>query len=243
MYQSDWRSLPGEGLRTKTENEALDEKMIFRLLCCVLIFALSNCSMQKSGSKAESTQFDRDAKPQEKVAEGDAAQDKVTLKVDYLTPVRAIQNPEIFVYKEKRRLYVIQSDVLVRDYPVGLGFHPIGDKEKEGDGKTPEGKFFVCVKKPSTRFQKSLGLNYPDKKHAERAFFAGVITPMEFRDILLAFENKATPPWNTALGGQIFIHAGGAHKDWTEGCVALYNSDMDELFQITSVGTPVSIRP
>jgi len=59
---------------------------------------------------------------------------------------------------------------------------------------------------------------------------------MEFRDILLAFENKATPPWNTALGGQIFIHAGGAHKDWTVGCVALYNSDMDELFQITSVG-------
>jgi L,D-peptidoglycan transpeptidase YkuD (ErfK/YbiS/YcfS/YnhG family) len=243
MYQSDGESLPGEGSLTIAENNDLDGKMIFRLICCVLLLSLSNCSMQKSGSMAESTQFDKSAKPAEKVADQDAAQDKVTLKVDYLTPVRAIQNPEIFVYKEKRRLYVVQSNVLVRDYPVGLGFHPTGDKEKEGDGKTPEGKFFVCVKKPNSRFQKSLGLNYPDKKHAERAFFAGVIAPMEFRDILLAFENKATPPWNTALGGQIFIHAGGAHRDWTEGCVALYNSDMDELFQITSVGTPVSIRP
>jgi hypothetical protein len=226
------------------ENQALDGKMIFRLISCLLILFLPACSMQKSGSsKAESTQFDQRAKPAENVANQGSAQDQVPLKVDYLTPVRAIQDPEIFVYKEKRRLYVIQSNVLVRDYPVGLGFHPTGDKEKEGDGRTPEGKFFVCVKKPNSRFQKSLGLNYPDKKHAERAFFSGVITPVEFRDILLAFENRATPPWNTALGGQIFIHAGGAHKDWTEGCIALYNSDMEELFQITSLGTPVSIRP
>jgi L,D-peptidoglycan transpeptidase YkuD (ErfK/YbiS/YcfS/YnhG family) len=86
-------------------------------------------------------------------------------------------------------------------------------------------------------------LNYPAKKHAERAFFAGFITPMEFRDILVAFERSSTPPWNTSLGGKIFIHAGGAHKDWTDGCIALYNSDMEELFQIASVGTSVSIRP
>jgi len=218
-------------------------EMIVRLICCLLVLFLPSCSMQKSGSNVDSAQFDQKAKSAEKVAEQDTAQDKVTMRVDYLTPIRAIQNPEIFVYKEKRRLYVIQSNVLVRDYPVGLGFHPRGDKEKEGDGRTPEGSFFVCVKKPNSRFQQSLGLNYPDKKHAERAFFAGVIAPIEFRDILLAFENKATPPWNTALGGQIYIHAGGANRDWTEGCVALYNSDMEELFQITSVGTPVSIRP
>jgi murein L,D-transpeptidase YafK len=217
--------------------------MLFRLICCLFVLSMPACSMQKSGSKAESAQLDGKAKPVEKAVDQDDAQDKIALKVDYLTPVRAIQSPEIFVYKEKRRLYVMQSKVLVRDYPVGLGFHPSGDKEKEGDGRTPEGSFFICVKKPNSRFQKSLGLSYPDKKHAERAFFAGVITPIEFRDILIAFENKATPPWNTVLGGQIFIHAGGAQKDWTEGCIALYNSDMDELFQITSVGTPVTIRP
>jgi murein L,D-transpeptidase YafK len=149
----------------------------------------------------------------------------------------------VFIYKEKRRLYIIDSGVLVRDYPVGLGFSPKGDKEREGDGRTPEGEFFICMKNAASKFIKSLGLNYPDKQHAERAFFAGIITPVEFRDILVAFENRGTPPWNTVLGGRIFIHAGGAHRDWTEGCVALYDSDMEELFRIAAVGTPVSIRP
>ncbi len=219
------------------------EAMLFRLICCLIILCVPACSMQSPSSKAEGSRLEGKARLGEKTAGEDVGQEKIAMKVDYLTPVRAIQNPEIFVYKEKRRLFVMQSDVLVRDYPIGLGFHPTGDKEKEGDGRTPEGKFLVCVKKPNSRFIKSLGLNYPDKKHAERAFFAGIITPIEFRDILLAFENKTTPPWNTVLGGQIFIHAGGAHKDWTEGCIALYNSDMEELFQIASLGTPVSIRP
>jgi hypothetical protein len=199
--------------------------------------------MQKPGSNVDKAQLDRKGAPGESLAAQESNQDNAHIRVDYLTPLRAIQNPDVFIYKEKRRLYVIQSNTLVRDYPIGLGFRPSGDKEREGDGKTPEGDFFICVKKPSSRFVKSLGLNYPDKKHAERAFFAGVITPLEFRDILLAFENRATPPWNTTLGGQIFIHAGGAHRDWTEGCIALYNSDMDELFQVSSVGTPVHIRP
>jgi len=221
----------------------LKKRIYLPLGFCILVLCLSACSMQKSGSKVDSAQADKRGKSSEKVVKQDASQDKIPLKVDYLTPVSAIHKPEIFVYKEKRRLYVMQSSVLVRDYPVGLGFCPRGDKEKEGDGRTPEGDFLICVKKPASRFIKSLGLNYPTKKHAERAFFAGFITPMEFRDILLAFENKSTPPWSTVLGGKIFIHAGGAHKDWTDGCIALYNSDMEELFQIALVGTPVSIRP
>ena len=213
------------------------------LILWLLVPCLSACSMQKPGSKMEATRTDSKFNPSEQLARQENPQDNPPLKIDYLTPVREISSPEIYVYKEKRRLYVIQSNVLVRDYPVGLGFNPRGDKEKEGDGRTPEGEFFVCMKNSGSRFSKSLGLNYPDKRHAERAFFSGVITPIEFRDILLAFERKSTPPWSTVLGGKIFIHAGGAHKDWTEGCIALYNSDMDELFQVAGVGTPVSVRP
>ena len=171
------------------------------------------------------------------------AEEKAPIRVNYLIPASSVRNPEIFVYKEKRRLYIVQGNVLVRDYPIGLGFKPQGDKEREGDGRTPEGDFLICVKQYSNRFSKSLGLNYPDKGHAERAYFAGLLSPPEFRDILLASEKKSSPPWGTILGGRIFIHAGGAQKDWTDGCVALYDSDMDELFQIASVGTPVSVRP
>lgn len=203
---------------------------------------LSGCSLQqKPGAASEAGTGQKTILTESRHQE--SAQQKLPIKVDYLTPVSSIKTPEIYVYKEKRRLYVIQSEVLVRDYPIGLGFHPQGDKEREGDGRTPEGDFFVCVKNASSRFVKSLGLNYPEKRHAERAFFAGVLSPNEFRDILLAHEKKSTPPWRTILGGEIFIHAGGAHKDWTDGCVALYNSDMDELFQIAALGTNVVIRP
>jgi len=225
------------------DHRLIAKEVYFPLMLCLLVSFLPACSMQKPGSKLETARSDSKFNPSERLARQMDPQDSPPLKIDYLTPVRDIYSPEIYVYKEKRRLYVIQSNVLVRDYPVGLGFSPTGDKEKEGDGRTPEGEFFICMKNSGSRFVKSLGLNYPDKRHAERAFFAGVITPVEFRDILLAFERKSTPPWSTVLGGKIFIHAGGAHKDWTEGCIALYNSDMDELFQIAAVGTTVSIRP
>ena len=222
---------------------ASTRKIYFSLVLCVSVCLMAACSMQKSGSKVDSTHASNGAKSSPKISQEESSSDKMPIKVDYLTPLGCIQNPEVYVYKEKRRLYIIQSNVLVRDYPVGLGFSPRGDKEREGDGRTPEGEFKICVKNSGSRFIRSLGLNYPDKKHAERAFFAGTITPIEFRDLLLAFEKKATPPWGTSLGGKIFIHAGGAHKDWTDGCIALYNSDMEELFQIAAVGTPVSVRP
>jgi hypothetical protein len=132
---------------------------------------------------------------------------------------------------------------MVRDYPIGLGFNPVGDKECEGDGRTPEGDFFICRKDPESRFNKALVLNYPDRKHAERALFAGILSPPEFKEILMAAERNAMPPWSAKLGGQLYVHAGEAYKDWTQGSIALYNSDMEELFKIASTGTPVHIRP
>jgi murein L,D-transpeptidase YafK len=216
--------------------------------CCFFIVFLlfvtvcSACSMQKSGSKVDTASMEsrfKDKQPPQEKKQNELA----PLKVDYLTPVASISNPEIYVYKEKRRMYIIQSNVLVRDYPIGLGFSPRGDKLKSGDGRTPEGDFRICVKNPVSRFIKSLGLNYPQERHAQRARVAGMITPIQFKDIIISVERNMLPPWNTALGGQIFIHAGGAHKDWTEGCVALYNRDMDELFVMANVGTPVIIRP
>ncbi len=208
----------------------------------VFLLVVSACSMQKPASQFDSSKAGSKNPAEARIAQ-QRPQEKEPVRIDYLTPVSDLTNPEVYVYKEKRRLYVIQSNVLVRDYPVGLGFHPSGDKEREGDGRTPEGDFLICQKNPASKYSKALGLNYPGRKHAERAFFAGVLTPPEFKEILIAFERKSTPPWHTKLGGQIFIHAGGAHKDWTEGCIALYNSDMDELFQIASTGTPVHIRP
>ncbi len=209
-----------------------------------LLVLLSACSMQKPGAGLEAVRSDDKSKaaapePREQAF----LENKGPLKVNYLTPLSEITNPEIFVYKEKRRLYVVQGDVLVREYPVGLGFCPQGDKEKEGDGRTPEGQFFVCLKKAGSRFDKALGLSYPDRTHAEKAFISDTINPFEFRDILTSQEQGSAPPWHTRLGGQVFIHGGGAMADWTNGCVALYNSDIDELFRTVKIGTPVSVLP
>jgi len=214
------------------------------MFLCLALFVISACSMQGPDSRFDSSKStEKKKQPESRTARQQPPGEKEPVRIDYLTALTDIVNPEIYVYKEKRRLYVIQSNVMVRDYPIGIGFHPVGDKESEGDGRTPEGDFLICLKNPVGRFNKELVLNYPDRKHAERALFAGILSPPEFKEILLAAERKAAPPWYAKPGGQLYIHAGGAYKDWTHGSIALYNSDMDELFKIASTGTPVHIRP
>lgn len=214
------------------------------ILLCLVLLMTSACSMQKPDSPFDlSKSAEKSAKAWSESRQQLPIRKKEPVRIDYLTALTHIVSPEIFVYKEKRRLYVIQSGVLVRDYPVGLGSNPVGDKEADSDGRTPEGDFHICQKNPLASSNKALVLDYPDKEHAQAAFFAGILSPPEFKEILLAAERKAVPPWNTKLGGKIYIEPGGAHKDWTDGCIAIYNSDMDELFKIASVGTPVHIRP
>jgi lipoprotein-anchoring transpeptidase ErfK/SrfK len=204
---------------------------------------LSACSVQRSGPKVDSANKDSKFKlSRERTTKEDPGKHKPLLKVDYLTPLSDIRQPKLFIYKEKRRLYVIQSNVLVRDYPIGLGSHPRGNKQRKGDGKTPEGEFYIRAKHPTGPFNKELELNYPGQELAQKAFLAGTINPLEFRDIVLAHENNVPPPRDTTLGG-ILIHGGGAHTDWTNGGIALYDSDMEELFAIASAGTKVIIRP
>jgi murein L,D-transpeptidase YafK len=154
-----------------------------------------------------------------------------------------LSNPTIYVYKTERRLQVVDNKTLVRDYPISLGPQPKGDKYLRGDGRTPEGDFFVCVKNPSSKYYKGLGLNYPSPKHAQEAYAFGVISREEYIRIMRANDRKTLPPDNTRLGGDIFIHGGGLGGDWTLGCVALRNSDIDELFDTIPVGTPVKIIP
>lgn len=170
-------------------------------------------------------------------------EDLVPVRIDYLRPAEEVRAAEIYIYKDKRRLYVMDGDVLVRNYPIGLGKNPRGDKKSEGDGRTPEGSFFICFKNPRSRFFKSLALSYPTQRHAEQAFAAGLISPIQYRDIILALDRWLQPPWNTPLGGEIYIHGGGAHGDWTDGCIALYNSDMAELYVMADRGTRVEVRP
>jgi murein L,D-transpeptidase YafK len=147
------------------------------------------------------------------------------------------------VYKERRLLELYSGDRLLRSYRAALGFTPVGDKEVEGDGKTPEGDFYVFVKNPQSSYYLSLGVSYPNVEDAERGLRDGLITKAQHKSIVNAHKAKRTPPQNTRLGGLIYIHGRGSSYDWTLGCVALDDADMKELYDAVGTGTPVSINP
>jgi murein L,D-transpeptidase YafK len=154
-----------------------------------------------------------------------------------------LKNPRIVVFKGKRRLELYSNGALVRTYKVGLGLNPVPDKQRQGDRATPEGDFYVFTRNDKSAFYLSLGISYPNAEDAARGLRDGLISIAQHDAIVRAIKRKATPPQNTALGGDIYIHGNGASSDWTWGCVALENEDIRELFGVVGVGTPVTIRP
>ena len=173
-------------------------------------------------------------------ADGAAADNGAVNRVPLKLPLR---RPRIVVSKSGRRLTLYEGGRAVRVYRVVLGFAPEGGKARQGDGRTPEGEFYVCMKNEKSRFYLSLGLNYPDEAAARRGFGEGLITREQRDRIVSAARERRCPPWDTALGGEIMIHGGGTADDWTLGCVALENEHIRELFDAVPRGTPVRIEP
>ena len=158
-------------------------------------------------------------------------------------PLPKLSDPRIVVKKRERTLEIFDGNKLVKTYPVGLGFAPDGDKEKQGDGKTPEGDFYIFVKNPKSKFHLGLGVSYPSKEDAQRGLAGGMITKTQHDQIVKAIETGKMPLQNTALGGEIYIHGGGAGRDWTWGCIALADPDVEEIYNAVEVGVKITIVP
>ena len=130
----------------------------------------------------------------------------------------------IVVWKSKRRLTLFKNQKPLKSYFIRLGFDPIGPKRKEGDGRTPEGSYRITHKNPSSAFHKSLGISYPNEN-----------------DKLLAKQYGVSP------GKDIFIHGGPKNLfthiffDWTEGCIAVTDSEIDEIYNAVLINTPIYI--
>ncbi|MDQ1591967.1 MAG: hypothetical protein QOG71_2594 [Pyrinomonadaceae bacterium] len=170
-----------------------------------------------------------------------ASENPMSLEVQ--TPLKLpLVNPKIVVSKSKRQLHLYANGEVVRTYRIALGANPVDDKVRQGDRATPEGDFYVCVKNARSNFYLSLGLSYPNAEDAERGLRDKLITRAQRDAIIRALQNKRRPPWDTALGGEIFIHGGGTEGDWTWGCVALANADIKELFDPLPMGTSVRIE-
>lgn len=160
------------------------------------------------------------------------------------------------VKKAERRLELWNGPALVKTYRVALGKTPTGHKAQQGDGRTPEGEFFICTRNSdSSAFHIFLGLSYPALPDAQRGLQTKAISQREFLAIRNRLASRNVPLWRTRLGGWVGIHGGtgGAFAqkqsaerkspDWTAGCIALTNAEIEEIYAATKMGTPVSVRP
>ena len=163
--------------------------------------------------------------------------------IDPGLPVTApLKAPKIVIKKAKKKLFLYSEEKLLRTYPVKLGFNPVGEKISKGDKRTPEGQYYICMKNPRSKYYLSLGLSYPSIEDAERGLEQKLISKNDHDRIIERISKKSIPPWDTPLGGEIFIHGGGENWDWTYGCVMLRNKDIEELFKVVALGTQVIIQ-
>jgi murein L,D-transpeptidase YafK len=163
----------------------------------------------------------------------------------------------IVIFKEKQILELHENGQKTKTYRVCIGVNPVGTKQITGDQRTPEGEYFVCSKSTESRFHRFLGISYPSAADAQAAFERGLISLDDRNAIIESSERGKVPPWNTKLGGWIGIHGYPTdwHRrlwvalfypkphNWTDGCIAMWNFEVDELFARVCVGTPVQIRP
>jgi murein L,D-transpeptidase YafK len=150
---------------------------------------------------------------------------------------------EIVISKSRRTLTALRADGARITVPAAFGRSGVGPKLREGDERTPEGRYRVCFKNPRSRFHLSLGLDFPNPEDARTALATGVIPLADYVAILEAHRRGRIPPWTTALGGEIFIHGGGDRTDGTAGCIAVADPAIEALFPLVDLGTPVVIEP
>jgi murein L,D-transpeptidase YafK len=145
-------------------------------------------------------------------------------------PAQTKTPDRILIEKSARTLKLMRGSEILKTYKVALGTQPVGPKERQGDHRTPEGIYAVDGKNPNSQFYRALHISYPnpaDREHARRL--------------------------GTSPGGDVEIHGlgksygwiGEGHrmKDWTDGCIAVTNEEIDEIFPLVAVGTRIEIRP
>lgn len=203
----------------KTEEEAVDEK-----------------TTENEPDKAAESEVDTDTT-------ADAAQTDNDTKYFYYEPDTMPENVEMIIYKGERCLELIGDGELIGKFRIGLGGNAEGDKLKEGDQRTPEGSYYIAVRNPNSSYTLSMGLSYPNIEDAERGLEEGIIDEAEFKRIKKAIDSGRRPPWDTAMGGEIFIHGSGSSSDWTLGCIALDDEDIRILWEWGAIGIPVEILP
>jgi len=150
----------------------------------------------------------------------------------------------VVVNKSARNLALCDSSGdAIENFSAGLGDAPVGDKEVQGDERTPEGVFYVSYTQEVTSLGRAWLLSYPDSGDAARGLNGGLITQGEHDAIVSAQNSCGIPPSGTTLGGAIEIHGLGGESDWTNGCVAIDDTDTAILWMYLGVGDTIVVLP
>jgi murein L,D-transpeptidase YafK len=136
----------------------------------------------------------------------------------------------VVVYKRERKLVLLSQGKELRSYKIALGSEPVGPKARQGDHRTPEGVYTLDSRNPNSHFYKAFHISYPNSKDFAAARKLGVSAG---GDIML----HGLPKEYAWVGREHTLH------DWTDGCIAVTNAEMDEIWKLVRVGTPIEIRP
>lgn len=142
---------------------------------------------------------------------------------------KTYNGPEIthvVLVKSERKMYLLHHNKVMKEHNFDLGFAPNGHKYEEGDGRTPEGTYLIDRRNPNSKFHLSIGISYPNVVDRAQAYARG-----------------------KSPGGDIFIHGqpngfkGKNGRDWTAGCVAVSNKEIEMIYAMVKDGTPITVYP
>jgi len=146
------------------------------------------------------------------------------------TAAKPLHADRMVVLKKQRTLQLLSEGKAIKSYKVALGGDPVGPKTRKGDHKTPEGVYILDSRNPHSHFHKAIHISYPNARDRAAARAKGV-----------------------SPGGDVFVHGlpngygwvGASHrvKDWTDGCIAVTNEEIEEIWRAVADGTPIEIRP
>ena len=205
------------------------QMMIFQIHNVIIkdkIIAAQQTQIETSRQEAESKKNEI-ITLQEKI---DPLEQKIETLENKIFALRTKAADKILIEKKKRRLTLLSKGEVIKTYKIALGGNPVGPKERQGDNKTPEGAYIIDSRNGNSGYHLSLHISYPNQKDIMRAKELGVFPG---GDIMI----------HGIKNGFSWVGASHAEIDWTKGCIAVTDEEMEEIYQLVPNGTIVEIKP
>ncbi|MGD1973872.1 MAG: L,D-transpeptidase family protein [Desulfobacterales bacterium] len=203
----------------------------YRLDSQMMILEIQNVIIKDRIIAKQQTQIERSHKEiKDKENEIVFLKEKIDTLENKIFALRTEPADKVLIEKKARRLTLLSMGEVIKTYKIAIGVNPIGAKEKRGDNKTPEGTYIIDSRNSESDYHLSLNISYPNEKDKMRAKALGVSPG---GDIMI----------HGIKNGYMWVGASHTEFDWTNGCIAVTNEEMEEIYRLVPNGTVVEIRP